>query len=188
MKLLCISFLLSVFALNVKAGANVNASCTALLVNELQYQPLVTPLPLNDSIRLQTSEGKLALKALGQPPYLLHFWASWCRPCRPELQELSQHYQTINDNGSQVSPVSIDINGLAVIQKTLQQLGIADTLPAYSDADSVLFQASGGQVLPRTVFVNHRGIISHHYNGSSPWGDQTYQQLQRCLPPEGSHE
>ncbi len=165
------------------AGTQAAADCGKQLVDELSYLPTAAASRLNDELLLQTDAGPRPLKQLEKPPYLLHFWASWCRPCRPELQEMAEHYQQISATGLPVVPVSIDINGLATVQQTLAQLGIADTLPAYADPDSALFQASGGQVLPMTVLVNAEGRISHQFNGSTVWSHPAYQQRLGCPAP-----
>ena len=42
--------------------------------------------------------GTLPLRSLSGKTILLHFWASWCIPCRQEFSSLLTHMQKANDN------------------------------------------------------------------------------------------
>ena len=173
------SFLIPIIgiqALNVAASED----CGKLMTEQLNYKSVAESVTVNQSSRLETENGASAMNSIAEPPYLLHFWASWCGPCRPELQELAEHINDIETHSLPVIPVSIDLSGLSSTQDMLQKLAVADRLPAYADPESVLFKSAGGQVLPMTVLVNKSGQVVYQFNGSTPWSHDAYQNLADC--------
>ena len=102
----------------------------------------------NGETRLSTLKGKLVL---------VHFWATWCPPCREELPSLAKLNKAI----------SIDKEGNDAVQKLFSGLGI--TLPVLLDSSSRVAGQYGTTGVPETFIVSPEGIIIKKIVGSIEW-------------------
>jgi len=101
-------------------------------------------------------------------PVLLHFWASWCPPCRyemPELQAWSRQHP-----GVQLIPVSLD-RSIGDAHEYLQAEGIA--FPALH-GDTMQASRLGVRGLPTTLVIRGDGSIQRMELGARPWSDKRF--------------
>ena len=79
------------------------SACIALLVmaapivstaDESSYR---TDYPVEFSLSLLGGAGTLSLSALRGQWVVLNYWATWCRPCREEIPELSELHEQRDD-------------------------------------------------------------------------------------------
>ena len=68
---------------------------------------LISPLPM-PQISYRDFGGERKKLPIGKRPFLLNLWASWCKPCWAELQELSGRYEDIQNAGLNVFALSVD--------------------------------------------------------------------------------
>ena len=96
---------------------------------------------------------------------LLHFWATWCRPCLKEIDYLDQIYHRYRVPNFKVVSVSLDARKKDVTRfmskKKLR-------FPVYMDAGRTVYQQliGGTEVLPRSLLINQNGQIVQAYAGA----------------------
>ena len=108
-------------------------------------------------------------------PALVHFWASWCRPCIAELPDFLVFQRTVGS--ARAVAVSEDFKQ-STAEQFLFDRGL--DMPSGFDRDSQLLQAlGGGQVLPYTVLVDGRGQVVETWTGKTDWAaPELYEKLQ----------
>jgi cytochrome c biogenesis protein CcmG, thiol:disulfide interchange protein DsbE len=88
-------------------------------------------------------------------PMVVNFWADWCTPCLTEMPAFEQVHQAAGDQvafvGLAVSSGEAKARELAAETKVTYDLGF--------DPSGQIIRASGGAVLPTTVFVDADGTI-----------------------------
>ncbi len=115
---------------------------------------------------VSTLTGPARIPRAGQPT-LVHFWASWCRPCVAELPEFVHFQQAVG--GERAIAVSEDFKPSAA-ENFLFDRGIE--MPSAFDHEAQLLGALGGeQVLPYTVLVDGRGEVLETWTGKTDWAD-----------------
>jgi thiol-disulfide isomerase/thioredoxin len=102
-------------------------------------------------------------------PLIINVWASWCGPCRAEmdsLERLSKRY-----NGKQINIIGIstddDADAAAVFIKEARL-----TFDNYLDSHVVLENILGANTIPLTIFVDARGRVVQKVRGSHEWDSQ----------------
>ena len=108
---------------------------------------------------LQTPEGKaVRLSDLRGRPVLVNLWASWCIPCKAEMQNIQSVYLAYRDEGLEVLAVNVtspDSAEAAVTFINQEKL----TFPILFDPEAVVSQKYQMQALPSTYFIDKKGVI-----------------------------
>ena len=98
---------------------------------------------------------------------LVHFWATWCPPCREELPSLAKLNKEMEGKPFRLLAISIDKEGNDAVQKLFSGLGI--TLPVLLDSSSRVAGQYGTTGVPETFIVSPEGIIIKKIVGSIEW-------------------
>lgn len=108
----------------------------------------------------------LDLASLKGEVVVLHFWATWCPPCRAEFPEFAK-YATSEEGqkGVVVVPVSVD-NSSAPVGKFLA--GIKGSFPVYMDSGN-LASDLGVSAIPTTIILDKKGRVAWVAQGASDW-------------------
>ena len=125
-------------------------------------------------VTVKTLEGKTVnMQEFGQSGKItvISFWATWCAPCKKELDAIADVYSDWQDNyDMELVAVSIDTRRAAA------------TIPALVDSKGWEYTVLNGkptelqtafdfQTIPQTFLVNQEGKIIYHHNGYVP-GDE----------------
>lgn len=102
---------------------------------------------------------------------VLHFWASWCLPCRDELPALVALQSDLGKEGVRVVAVSVDRLGWDVIDRTTEKLGVRE-LELYHDQDKEATVALGIEALPTTIIVDALGREVARMRGQGEWANR----------------
>ena len=93
-------------------------------------------------------------------PVILHFWASWCRPCQASVPKLEVLRQKHAATGLKVVAVSLDYRreDAARFLEANGIYGFINLWAPFTDARAVAY-LFGVESIPRTVFLDRYGII-----------------------------
>ena len=101
---------------------------------------------------------------------IVHFWATWCAPCREEMPALVTFVkETKADRNVEFLAVSVD-EDWKVVDGWLKERGIAD-LPVALDPKGDTAHVLGTDKFPETYFVSPSGEILKHVVGAADWSD-----------------
>jgi thiol-disulfide isomerase/thioredoxin len=99
---------------------------------------------------------------------LLHFWASWCGPCRTELPDLDALQRDTARDGLKVAAVSLDLKGWPAIDATAAALGLR-SLAFYHDRDRAAARGLGIIGLPTTLVLDAKRREVGRVIGAGDW-------------------
>lgn len=122
---------------------------------------------------LEQSDGKIVL---------LHFWASWCIPCREEMSTLAEfwrhEYPDLAERGLRVITVSNDVRDKDLV-RFAEEFELA--FPLYYDPYSKLTSRYGVRGLPSTMVLDAEGKVLDQFLGSQNWRADDFNQRLRAL-------
>lgn len=106
--------------------------------------------PTGESIKLSELQGQAVL---------VNLWATWCPPCRAEMQSIQEVYQEYKDQGFTVLAVNMTYQDdpLAVLPFVNEQ-GL--TFPILLDETGEMASAYQLRSLPSSYFIRRDGIIN----------------------------
>jgi len=91
--------------------------------------------------------------------YFIDFWASWCMPCRQQMQELKPIYPSVDTNKMQFASLSLDERQEAwTIASRAEQLKWLSFRGVYKQGVS-LRQIFGLRYIPQNILLNADGVI-----------------------------
>ncbi len=108
----------------------------------------------------------------------VHFWASWCGPCRREMPALARALPKLADMGIEVVIINTGENEDTVFEFLA---AVAPHLPSLLDTDGSVTEAWRPRGLPATFLVDPRGDIRYLALGGRPWDSAPYLAFLRGL-------
>lgn len=104
-------------------------------------------------------------------PYIINFWATWCKPCLLELNNISDVYAEWQEKtGIKIIAISIDDSRNSKKVAPFVK-GRGWTYEIYLDENSDFRRAMNVNNPPQTFLVNGKGEIVFEHNGYAP-GDE----------------
>jgi thiol-disulfide isomerase/thioredoxin len=108
----------------------------------------------------------------------VHFWASWCGPCRKEMPSIERMVSALGE-----SPLEIVlVNTAETEDEVFTFLGIvAPDLVPLMDADGLVTEVWQPRGLPATYLVDPNGRIQYQALGGREWDKPVYLEFLRGL-------
>jgi thiol-disulfide isomerase/thioredoxin len=108
----------------------------------------------------------------------VHFWASWCGPCRKEMPSIERMVTALGE-----SPLEIVlVNTAETEDEVFTFLGIvAPDLVPLMDADGLVTEVWQPRGLPATYLVDPAGRIQYQALGGRKWDKPAYLEFLRGL-------
>jgi len=100
--------------------------------------------------------GRFDLSAYTGKVVLVHFWATWCGPCRMEMPALDAFYRAHRDEGLVVVTISLDDPGdLDKVKSAMQGMSYPAALLSATEAQGY------GRIwrVPLTFAIDRRGVL-----------------------------
>lgn len=120
-------------------------------------------------LRFADSDGRsLSLQDFRGRPILLNIWATWCVPCREEMPSLDRLQAKIGASELLVLPLSIDRQGLPVVKKFYDDLGLT-SLGVYIDQSGKASSEVNTVGVPTTLLVDRDGREIARKVGPAEW-------------------
>lgn len=103
--------------------------------------------------------------------HVIHFWATWCKPCAEELPALRKFYENLDHQSVKFIAISIDQEGKGALDRFFKNI-FDNKWPDYPiaiDADKKVASLFGTQKVPETFIVNPEGEITVKIVGKRNW-------------------
>jgi len=139
------------------------------------FQPLaqaVTPgevMPgqyLRDVTMMGLNQSDKALSDYQGKPLIINIWASWCGPCRAEMQsleKLAKKKLAVDFNLIGISTDDFPLKAYALIDET------DISFDNFIDRNLVLENMLGANRIPLTILIDEKGKLLVKVHGSRPW-------------------
>ena len=128
-------------------------------LGDINKAPDFTLTALNDSIyNLSELEGKVVL---------INFWATWCGPCRMEIPEFNELYNSYHEKGLEILGISISDNKKQL--KNFTKSFAVDYPLLYGNTREMndILRAYGGvYAVPSSFLIDYKGKIVWKYPGA----------------------
>ena len=118
----------------------------------------------------------------GAGPAIVNIWATWCEPCRREMQTLERLHRRLEGSGVRVIGISVDAD-LNLAREFVRRERLS--FPNVFDAESPL--ARGASKFPTTYVVSAEGVVLAKVETARDWSSEASiawieSALKRALP------
>ena len=108
----------------------------------------------------------------------VHFWASWCGPCRREMPAIQRMWDALEAEGLRIALVNTAEDEETVFSFLA---GHAPGIRALMDRDGQQTEAWQPRGLPATYLVGRDGQVRYQAIGGRPWNEEPYLGFLRRL-------
>ncbi len=145
------------------------------------YQ-VIEELRVLPALRFTDAEGRAAtLDDFRGRVVLLNLWATWCVPCRREMQALDRLQATLGGADFIVLPLAVDRGGIVPVKRFYEQFGLK-ALAIFADASAETVGRLGSPGIPTTLLIDRDGREIGRQLGAAAWdGPQAIRSFRRLL-------
>ena len=130
---------------------------------------------LPGNITLRTLDGQTVQSSVIQNdgrPVIVSFWATWCKPCNRELNNIKEVYEEWQEETG-VKIVAISIDDSRSVNKVKPHVeGLDWPYEVYLDQNSDLKRAMNVVNVPHTFILNGKGEIVWQHAGYQDGGEE----------------
>lgn len=126
-----------------------------------EQAPHFTLKDLNgEEVKLEDHRGKVIF---------LNFWATWCMPCRLEIESMKKLYTEFKDRGFIILAVNIkeSTKKVKAFQKEFKM-----NFPILLDSDGKVFSRYGVRLVPMTYLIDREGYMIGSALGTRNWSSE----------------
>jgi len=115
-------------------------------------------------------------------PMVISFWATWCKPCKKELNAIAEVYENWQDETG-VKLIAISIDDTRSMSKVAPYVNSSDwDYDVYLDSNSDLKRAMGVSTVPHTFLINGEGKIVWNHKGYIDGDEEElYEQIEHLV-------
>ena len=115
-------------------------------------------------------------------PMVISFWATWCKPCKKELNTIAEVYDDWQEETG-VKLIAISIDDTRSMSKVAPYVNSSDwDYEVYLDSNSDLKRAMGVSTVPHTFLINGNGKIVWNHKGYIDGDEEElYEQIQHLV-------
>jgi thiol-disulfide isomerase/thioredoxin len=111
---------------------------------------------------------------------LIHYWATWCEPCKADMVLLKDLYAKRNGRDFDIIGVCLDEKDASVKRYLTENRFPWKHIHEPGGLDSRLANEMGVMTLPLMLLVDQKGVVAHHNIHMGPELDA---ELARLIPP-----
>ncbi len=139
--------------------------------------------PLAATLELRDREGRMQkLSDLSGQVVLVHFWASWCPPCLPEIPEILNLAQKFEGKNVIVLAVSTDDKLESALKIFPAGTRFPKNLMILSDSGAVVADRYGSYMYPETYLLSREQRVLKKWVGPQQWdSEQIHGEIQNAL-------
>ena len=126
---------------------------------------------------------EVTLHDLAGKPVVLHFWATWCGPCKHELPVFEKLNHDFKDKGLSVILVSVD-NKASRDEAAAVLKGLGISFPVYFAREGKVPRSYWSWGVPTTHIINASGMIVFRSVGFEEKLDDLLRSRVRSLLPK----
>jgi cytochrome c biogenesis protein CcmG, thiol:disulfide interchange protein DsbE len=118
-------------------------------------------------------------------PIIISFWATWCKPCKKELDAISENYKEWQDEtGVKLVAISIDdARSMANVGKEVKAKGWE--FEVYLDSNQDFKRAMNVNNVPHTFLLNGKGEIVYQHNSYAEGDEEKlYEKVKKVAKGE----
>jgi thiol-disulfide isomerase/thioredoxin len=128
-------------------------------------QPLSDPEPAPTIAGKRADGSEVAITWPSQSARVVHFWATWCEPCRDELPSLLAFAHETRKRGLEVIAIAVedDWKDIATF--------FGGTVPpeVIVETDAAAHKRFGVSTLPDSYLIDRSGKLLERYHGARDW-------------------
>tara|TARA_B100001939_G_scaffold347981_1_gene371792 strand:- start:944 stop:1435 length:492 start_codon:yes stop_codon:yes gene_type:complete len=137
------------------------------------------------SVDVKTINGKsISINSIDndEMPIVINFWATWCKPCKKELNNIAEVYDEWQDEtGVKIIAISIDdTRSMSKVAPYVNSVGWQ--YEVYLDPNGDLKRAMGVSTVPHTFLLNSKKEIVWQHRGYVDGDeDELFDEIQNLI-------